>query len=229
MKFKNFDKRGYPTVNPKTGYGEWADTYESTVPDLLDIKIFDSLESVNWSESQKCLDLACGTGRIGQFLQNKGLQNIDGLDLTPEMLDLARTKNLYEELNLGSVEETNLPANEYDLITMSLVDEHLPNLMKVYQEAARLSQEGAIFIVVGIHPFFLMNGMPTHYDDKDGNPKAIETYIHLPSHHFTSATSSGWKLIEFVEGVIDEDWVQLKPKWEKFRDCPINFGYVWKI
>ena len=38
---------------------------------------------------------------------------------------------------------------------------------------------GTRFVVVGMHPFFFMTGMPTHFKDSDGHPKAIETYVHL--------------------------------------------------
>ncbi len=63
MDFKIFDRRNYLTVPARTGYGEWAATYEEAVPNRLDIRVLESLRSVNWSIARECLDLACGTGR----------------------------------------------------------------------------------------------------------------------------------------------------------------------
>lgn len=228
MKFKHFDQRNYPIVSAREGYGEWAVTYEDCVPELLDIKVLNKLESVDWPASQHCLDLACGTGRTGTWLRSQGVQHIDGLDITPEMLEQARAKKIYQHLTLGSVEDTDLVAGKYDLVTMCLVDEHLPKLGPVYREAYRVACEGAKFVVVGMHPFFFMKGMPTHYDSPQGHPKAIETNIHLFSHHFKAAQASQWRLIEAYEGVIDQDWVKIKPKWVHSLDCPINYGYVWE-
>jgi SAM-dependent methyltransferase len=225
--FKHFDRRNYPTVPARAGYGEWAATYEDAVPDQLDIRVLESLRSVDWSTARECLDLACGTGRIAAWLKTRGVTTIDGIDLTPEMLERARARNLYRSLFLGSVEDTGISHARYDLIVMSLVDEHLTTLERVYQEAYRLSTSRATFAVVGMHPFFFMTGMPTHFKDAAGNPKAIETHVHLVSDHVRAALEAGWSLAEMYEGVIDEDWLRVKPKWERLRNYPVNFGYVW--
>lgn len=228
MDFKNFDRRRYLTVSARAGYGEWAATYEESVPHLLDIRVLESLHAIDWRNARQCLDLACGTGRIGAWLRSRGVPVIDGLDITPEMLDRAREKRLYRNLFMGSVEETAAPGGRYDLIVMSLVDEHLATLGPVYQEAYRLGAAVAKFVVVGMHPFFFMTGMPTHFRDVEGRPKAIETHVHLVSDHVRAALSAGWSLVEMYEGVIDEDWLRVKPKWADFRNHPVNFGYVWQ-
>jgi SAM-dependent methyltransferase len=228
MDFKHFDNRNYQTVSPRKGYAEWAATYEEAVPDQLDIRPLESLKSVNWRDAKECLDLACGTGRTGQWLKSRGIATIDGIDLTPEMLERAVAKGIYRALFSGSVEDTGISRAHYDLIVMSLVDEHLATLGAVYQEAYRVSTAGAKFVVVGMHPFFFMTGMPTHFKDMMGNPKAIETHIHLVSDHVTAALSAGWTLTEMYEGVIDEEWVRVKPKWGHLRNHPVSFGYVWQ-
>jgi SAM-dependent methyltransferase len=228
MDFKNFDRRNYRTVSVRTGYGEWAETYEEAVPNQLDFRVLESLRCVDWSVPGECLELACGTGRTGEWLRTHGVRTIDGIDLTPQMLELARAKELYRSLFLGSVEETGLSHARYDLVVMSLVDEHLAALDRVYQEAYRLSNSRAKFVVVGMHPFFFMTGMPTHFKDAEGIPKAIETHIHLASDHVTAALKTGWILAEMYEGVIDEEWVRVKPKWAPLKNHPVNFGYVWE-
>jgi SAM-dependent methyltransferase len=228
MDFKDFDRRNYPTVPPRTGYGEWAASYEAAVPDQLDIRVLESLKSIDWSSARECLDLACGTGRTAAWLKTRGVATIDGVDLTPEMLQRARVKELYRTLSLGSVEATGILHARYDLIVMCLVDEHLRALDPVYREAYRLSGSRAKFVVVGMHPFFFMTGMPTHYRDADGNPKAIETSIHLLSDHVKAAFNAGWSLAEMYEGVVDEEWLRVKPKWAPLKNYPVNFGYLWE-
>ena len=151
--FKNFDRRHYPTVSVRTGYGEWAATYEEAVPDQLDIRVLENLRSVNWRMAKQCLDLACGTGRTARWLKAQGAATIDGIDLTPEMLEQARAKELHRSLFLGSVEETGISGTDYDLMVMCLVDEHLASLEPVYREAYRLGTSRAKFVVTG---------MPTH-------------------------------------------------------------------
>jgi SAM-dependent methyltransferase len=227
MDFKNFDRRNYPAVPVQAGYGEWAATYEQAVPDRLDIRVLDNLSSINWGVSRQCLDLACGTGRTAAWLKSRGVPTIDGVDLTPEMLEQARAKQLYRSLLLASVEETGISHARYDLIVMSLADEHLTALERVYQEAYRLSASVGKFVVVGMHPLFFMTGMPTHFKDATGNPKAIETHIHLVSDHVAAAFKAGWTLAEMYEGIIDEEWIRVKPKWAQLKNHPVSFGYVW--
>jgi len=44
--FERFDRRGYRTVDARTGYGAWAATYEGTVQDAMDIELLDRLEEL---------------------------------------------------------------------------------------------------------------------------------------------------------------------------------------
>ena len=228
MEFSGFDRRKYPTVAPRVGYREWAATYEASVPDLLDMSVLERIRSVDWPQSRSCLDLACGTGRTGTWLRHKGVSSIDGIDLTPEMLTQAENKKIYRRLQEGSVEDTGIVDANYDLLVMSLVDEHLEHLGRAYREARRLSARDGTFVVVGMHPFFFMSGMPTHFNDSQGQPKAIETHVHLFSDHFIAATTAGWRLQEAIEGLVDDRWIQAKPKWAHLRGFPVNYGYVWR-
>ena len=159
-----FDKRKYPIVGVREGYGEWVRTYEQTVYDEMDLRLLDRLRSVDWSAAATVLDLACGTGRIGTWLRSRTNAAIDGVDLTPEMLAVARSRNIYRTLAHADVTATGHPAETYDLCTQSLADEHLPDLRPLYAEVARVAKPGAAFVLVGFHPQFLMTGMPTHFN-----------------------------------------------------------------
>lgn len=44
------------------------------------------------------LDAGCGTGLVGHYLAEAGVQTIDGLDYSRDMLDVAATKGCYREL-----------------------------------------------------------------------------------------------------------------------------------
>src|SRR3954447_12051927 len=171
MDFARFDTRGYRTVDARSGYGEWAATYEDTVHDAMDLDLLGVLD-VEWGGA--VVDLGCGTGRTGAWLSSR-VEIIDGVDLTPEMLARARARGVYRSLRLGDVAATGLEPG-YDLAVCCLVDEHLPTVEPLYREAER---PAPAFRVVGFHPHFIMAaGMPTHFDSADG-PVAIETHVHL--------------------------------------------------
>lgn len=223
-----YDKRKYPIVGVREGYGEWVRTYEQTVHDEMDLRLLDRLKRVDWSALESVLDLACGTGRIGVWLRRRGSAAIDGVDLTPEMLAVARSKGVYRTLHVADVCRTGLPAETYDLCVQSLADEHLPNLRPLYQEVAHVTRRDGYFVLVGFHPQFLMARMPTHFDRAPGEPVTIRSYVHLLSDHVTVAHALGWSLLEMEEGLIDEGWLRKKPKWQGYFGLPISFAMVWQ-
>jgi SAM-dependent methyltransferase len=227
--FAAFDARHYRTVDVRRGYGEWVATYEQTVEDAMDIDLLDALRRVPWPTIRRAVDLGCGTGRIGGWLRDKGVESIDGIDVTPEMLALARSRNVYDRVIEADVASTGLASDEYDLVMTCLVDEHLANLQPLYSEAWRLADRGASYVLVGYHPQFIMaTGTPTHFNSASGEPVAIETHVHLLSDHVTAALAAGWTLVEMRERVIDDSWLALKPKWMPLRDQPIAFAFAWR-
>jgi SAM-dependent methyltransferase len=227
--FKAFDVRGYRTVDVRTGYGEWVATYEDTVEDAMDIALLDELDEVPWSSVGAAADLGCGTGRTGTWMHDHGVAVIDGLDLTPEMLEVARGRGVYRRLVEGDVAATGLASEDYDLVMTCLVDEHLAEIEPLYAEAFRLARPDGAFVLVGFHPHFIMAaGMPTHFDSASGEPVAIDTYVHLLSEHVTAGLAAGWRLVEMRERVIDDAWLELKPKWERLRGQPVAFAVAWR-
>jgi SAM-dependent methyltransferase len=228
MEFKTFDARHYPTLPVGEGYDAWAPTYDTVVQDEMDLRLLDRLATVDWSGVGRTIDLACGTGRIGRWLRARGVSEVDGLDFTPAMLARARERQVYRHLLEGDLRATGLPPASYDLALMVLADEHLPDLAPLYREVARIVAPGGCFVIVGYHPHFMMNGIPTHFHRADGQPVAIETYVHLLSDHVKAAQSCGLALAEMDEGVVDQDWLAKKPKWAKYRNHPVSFSMVWR-
>lgn len=229
MKFAYFDRRGYRTTDVRSGYGEWAATYEGIVEDAMDIALLDTLTVPDWPSFQRAADLGCGTGRTGAWLHAHGVSRIDGVDLTPEMLETARARGIYHSLTEADVTDSGLESEAYDLVTVCLVDEHLPELSPLYCEAFRLAAPGGLLVLVAFHSHFIMvSGMPTHYTSASGEPVAVETHVHLISDHVTAALDAGWNLAEMQERVIDDAWLALKPKWAQHRGHPISAAFVWR-
>jgi SAM-dependent methyltransferase len=229
--FADFDQRHYRTVGVRQGYGEWAVTYDGNVEDIMDVAVvalLGRLTAIEWPAVTRVADLGCGSGRTAQWLRTRGDLHIDGVDLTPEMLHLARTRNLHHHLVEGDVRRTTLDPAAYDLVICSLVDEHLAELTELYAEAARLLGDKGSFVIVGYHPFFMMGaGMPTHFESAGGEPLAIDTHIHLPSDHFEAAIAAGFAAAEFHEALVDDRFIARKPSWERWRSWPFSFAWTW--
>jgi SAM-dependent methyltransferase len=226
--FEPFDRRGYRTVDARTGYGAWAPTYEDTVQDAMDVELLDALTEVD-PAGAVVADLGCGSGRTGAWLRDHGAEAIDGVDVTPEMLEPARRRGVFRSLTEADVAATGLADGAYDLVTTSLVDEHLADLRPLYAEAGRLLRPGGTYVIVGFHPHFIMaSGMPTHFDDATGEPVAIVTHVHQLSDQVAAAHAAGFRLAELRERLVDDAWIALKPKWEALRGHPVAFAAVWR-
>lgn len=85
------------------------------------------------SADKQIFDMGCGTGLVGQYLKERGFKNVVGVDASKGMLDKAKEKESYselEELFLGRPE--TFPAkyhNRFDAITAAgiLAEGHLDN------------------------------------------------------------------------------------------------------
>jgi SAM-dependent methyltransferase len=228
MEYSSFDILKYPVLPVRDGYKEWANTYEQTVQDEMDIKLLSKIKTINWANISSVLDFACGTGRIGVWLKEQGVIQIDGVDFTPEMLLKAKEKNVYNLLLNRDALNTQLQDEFYDLTIQVLADEHFADISPLYLEASRITRNNGYFIIVGYHPFFLMNGLITHFHKENGEPSAIESYVHLFSDHVKAALKSNFILAEMDEGIIDDDWLRKKPKWQKYKNRPVSFAMVWQ-
>ncbi len=93
------------------------------------------------------IDFGCGSGVLGIALMEAGLRKpLDGLDLSPVMLDLARQTGCYRRLlraNLLLPEECPDPAKSYDFaITLGLIGDYVPYYLALPQIVSSL-RDGA--------------------------------------------------------------------------------------
>jgi SAM-dependent methyltransferase len=226
--FSLYDTRHYSSVNVGSGYAQWAKTYDQTVDNRLDLGLLVQLDRVRWQELQWVADLGCGTGRVGDWLRQQGCPNVHGVDFSRPMLRQAATKQVYSLLCLADLMRLPLPSRSYDLCVTVLTACHLHDLRSLYAEGARILRPGGVFVLLDYHPFFLLRGIPTHFDKADGESIAIENVVHFFSDHIASGRNENWTLIEMKERFVDEVWVAERPKMGPHLHQPISFAMVWQ-
>ena len=85
-------------------YSEWADTYEAELTQngyATPGRIAKALARFAPDKSLPLLDYGCGTGLSGAAFAEAGFTTIDGIDVTKEMLDVAREKRVYRNIILA--------------------------------------------------------------------------------------------------------------------------------
>lgn len=83
-------------------YDDWAASYEAEVAEngyATPGRCGAALAANTLDLTQPILDFGCGTGLSGLALRLAGFSTIDGLDLSADMLAVAKGKNLYRNLH----------------------------------------------------------------------------------------------------------------------------------
>jgi SAM-dependent methyltransferase len=225
--FTRYDSRGYRTVDVAAGYAAWAPFYDATMDDRLDLPLLRMLTSVDWSRIGAAVDLACGTGRVGEWLRTRGVRRIDGLDAAQAMLDRAAAKGIYDRLVCADAVNSGLHGGEYDLAISSFAVCHLVDLSAFYIEAARLTRPSGKVVLVDYHPFMLLKGVPTHFNAPTGEPIAIANVIHVFGDHVQAGRHACLVLLELREQLVDAEWVGQNPRMANHVGHPVSFAMVW--
>lgn len=96
------------------------------------------------------LDVCCGSGVVGASFKGR-VKKVTGLDLTPEMVGLAKTR--LDEVRQGNVYKIPFANDTFDLVCTREVLHLLPYPEKPVAEIFRVLKPGGQFIVGQILPF----------------------------------------------------------------------------
>lgn len=108
---------------------------------------------------QKIADLGCGAGLSTEALQELFPEaEVTGVDLSPYFLAVAKYRTAQTNSQLhwhhGAGEDTKLPAESFNLVSVSLVFHELPKkaAIAIFQEAKRLLKPGGHFAMMDMNP-----------------------------------------------------------------------------
>ena len=86
-------------------YADWAESYESDFVAangyVLHLNVAGAFAGAGGRGP--ALDMGAGTGICGEALAERGVRDIDGTDISPEMLDQAAHKGVYRKLFPGDI------------------------------------------------------------------------------------------------------------------------------
>ena len=88
------------------------------------------------------LDLGCGTGLTGIVFRDLA-RRLDGIDLSPAMVEKARARGIYDDLSVGDIEEA---AGDYDLWLAADTLVYLGDLTQIFAVAAGSLRAGGFFL-----------------------------------------------------------------------------------
>src|SRR4051794_31456089 len=115
------------------GYGQWAPFYDEPGNQLLDLEQPVVWEILDGLPAGVALDAACGTGRHSARLASLG-HTVIGVNVTPQMLEVARRKVPQGEFVEGDLHALPLDDDSVDLVVCAIAVSHVPDLAPVFAE-----------------------------------------------------------------------------------------------
>ncbi len=217
------------TVSVETGYAFWSESYDSFSNPMTYLveKHLADLVAHGAHDISPVLELGCGTGRNLEHLMQMGASNGVGVDISEEMLAIARKRLEGTEITVQRHDLSNgLPLNDesFNTILISLVLEHIENIQPIFSEASRILAPNGQLVIFEIHPYQRLNGRRAHYKDGSGTDRFLPSYPHLTRDYVQAARQAGLILDRLEEYQATPDLIDEFPKLSRYGDTPIVLG-----
>ncbi len=185
-----------PDAYVETLFDQHAESFEDILVEQLGyavpVLVRQRLQDLKLGPFKRMLDLGCGTGLTGGALRDM-VDDITGIDISENMVEIAHEKDLYETLYVAEVEDF-LEDNDdepFDLITATDVLPYLGALEPLFFGAAENLMAGGIFV-------FSSETLPT----SDGRTYIVgphQRYLHAEAYIRSRLTETGFELVEITE------------------------------
>ncbi|TRB01179.1 MULTISPECIES: class I SAM-dependent methyltransferase [Rhizobium/Agrobacterium group] len=140
-----------PDAYVETLFDQHAEAFEDILVEQLGyavpMMVRQRLQTLNLGPFKRLLDLGCGTGLTGEALRDMA-EDITGIDISENMVEIAHEKDLYETLYVAEVEDF-LEDNDdepFDIITATDVLPYLGALEPLFFGAAENLNAGGLLI-----------------------------------------------------------------------------------
>ena len=189
----------------ENAYNIWADHYDTNANKTRDLDTISTIETLGTVEFSRVIELGCGTGKNTNYLLKKA-DRVIGIDFSEKMLDKAKTKVQDNRVTFQKADlttEWQIENDDADLITCSLVLEHIKDLEFIFNQANLKLKTNGLFFISELHPFKQYSGTKARYETENGTQE-LETYVHHISEYLNVAINNGFELMKLKEWFDDE-------------------------
>ncbi|NOU47779.1 MAG: class I SAM-dependent methyltransferase [Bacteroidales bacterium] len=191
--------------NVKDAYRAWSEIYDTNQNKTRDLEGIALREVLNDLRFDHCLEIGCGTGKNTVWLTEKAKHTLS-VDLSEEMLLQAKQKNQDKNVDFLLADINNdwtFTSDTFDLISFSLVLEHIENLDHVFREAARKLNRGGYLYLGELHPFKQYGGTKARFETDEGM-MVVDCFNHHISDFIKAAEKYGLHL-QALQEFFDEN------------------------
>jgi ubiquinone/menaquinone biosynthesis C-methylase UbiE len=197
-------------MNVKEAYKDWSnqyDTNENKTRDLEGVALRSVLSNIDFNT---VLEFGCGTGKNTVWLKDIGKQ-ILAADFSEAMISKAveKIKSPNVEFKIADINQSWDFTNEkFDLVTFSLVLEHIENLDAVFEKINKVTNSKAFVYIGELHPFKQYAGSKARFMTDQGE-QVVTCYTHHISELIAVAKKYDFKLYFLEEWFDDNDKTQI--------------------
>ncbi|MDB5235614.1 MAG: methyltransferase type 11 [Hymenobacter sp.] len=190
----------------QSAYNAWSETYDTVLNktrDLEAVAIRRMLAAISFAE---VIELGCGTGKNTEWLATTAA-HVTAVDFSTEMLSKAQAKNAGANVHFQQADitkEWRFASSPVDLITCSLILEHIQELGFVFQQANRALKAGGLFYIGELHPFKQYQGSKARFDNGRGAVE-LECFTHHVSDFMEGAIRNGFQCVQLREWFDDDN------------------------
>jgi ubiquinone/menaquinone biosynthesis C-methylase UbiE len=191
-------------------YNQWAEQYDTNqnkTRDLEAIALRSILENISFDN---CLEIGCGTGKNTEWLLQKAKQVL-AIDFSEAMLAKAKEKIAVPHVSFQQADIThpwNFGRHQFQLVTFSLVLEHIEHLQPIMKEASNALIPGGYMYIGELHPFKQYSGSKARFESEQGR-QIVECYTHHVSDFIQTALQNRFSVVDLQEHFDTNDKNQL--------------------
>jgi len=197
-------------MNIKEAYQEWSHQYDTNENKTRDLEAIALRSVLSKLDLNKVLEFGCGTGKNTVWFEQNA-KEILSADFSEAMISKAaeKVKSSKVEFVIADINEPwNFTKEKFDLVSFSLILEHIDNIDEIFNKSNTILQSGGYMYIGEFHPFKQYAGSKARYSTSEGE-QLVTCYTHNVSDFIHAANKYGFSLIDLEEWFDNNDRTQI--------------------
>lgn len=193
-------------------YDRWAAQYDTDRNRTRDLEALALRKTLTQIHVSRCLEIGCGTGKNTEWLLEH-CTHVTAVDFSTQMLALARKKITSAKVRFQHadiLQPWTFVEGPYDLITFSLVLEHVEDLNPILRRAADTLVPGGHIYIGELHPFKQYGGTKARFSTDQG-VQEVNCFNHHVSDFARAARDAGL-VVQRMDEFFDDDDRSMPPR-----------------
>jgi len=197
-------------------YDQWSETYDAVENKTRDLEKTACETILGDLKFSSVIELGSGTGKNTMWLAERAAEVLS-VDFSEEMQAVARSKVSKSNVKflIADVRRPWVFGNcEPDLVTSSLILEHVEDLGFVFEQARSALVTGGHFYICELHPFKQYAGSKARFETDDGT-QVTECFQHHVTDYTHAAIENGFA-VDLIDEWFDDDDRTVVPRLISF-------------